>query len=150
MGRDAGKREIGPIPSGKYEASLLVPSYKAVPGRVSVDINPGQTADLSFTLRARGVLWGYIGAGTGAGGGLPAGSYAPPGESIRIESITLSGLGVERKLVPRPGDEREKIDKILAEEDNAIDAQFLLFRSSRRRISVDGNRGRIPALFRPL
>ncbi len=124
----ASQEALGPIPPGRYEASLVVQSFEAHPGRLPLEIVPGVTADLHFTLKPQGVLWGYIGAGTGTGTAeLPAGSYVPPATSIPIEAITLSGDGVERKLVPKSRDDSERIERYLAHEDYAGDAQFFFF-----------------------
>ncbi len=126
MSGQASRRSLGPIPQGDYQASLVVQSFEAVPGRIPLEIVPGETADLRFTLKPQGVLWGYVGAGDGTVE-LPAGSYVQPGTSITIDSITLSGRGIERKLAPGMWNDSERIERYLAHEDYAGEAQFFFF-----------------------
>ncbi len=124
--RDAARREVGPIPPGEYEAILVAQSFSAVPASATLRIESGASADLSFELKPQGVLWGYIGAGSGDAG-LPAGSYVPPGESIEIDSIKLDGSGVTRELSPRQAAEGDDVERFLARRDFISDAQFFFF-----------------------
>jgi pimeloyl-ACP methyl ester carboxylesterase len=116
-------RDFGPIPHGDYEASLVVQSFKTVPSKQRLTVVAGQRSDLQFTLTAQGVLLRYVTARTNSTD-LPAGGYLPPDRSIKIDSISLRGLGVERKLIPRPKEDSFEIDRYLAGEDDAVQGRF--------------------------
>lgn len=120
ISEDAG-REVGPIPTGDYDANLVAESFQTEPRKVRVSVAPGQTPTLNFQLTARGTLSGYVGTGQAD---IPAGSYVPPDESVKIDTITLSGVGVERKLVPRAHDDGREVDRYLVGEDDAVKAYF--------------------------
>jgi pimeloyl-ACP methyl ester carboxylesterase len=120
------KRGIGPIPVGEYDASLIADSFSTAPRTVRVRISAGEVPRLSFGLTPRGVLWGYVGAASAA---VPAGSFVPMDESVRIDSISLHGLdvSVERKLQPRAGIDGREVDRYLKGEDDAVKGQFAFF-----------------------
>jgi len=119
---DAG-RVVGPIPAGRYDASLILGSFKAEPRRQHVLIEPERTPTLSFRLTPRGALSGYVGADVGEFDN-PAGNYRPPHPSVRVTSIELAGAGVQRTLVPRSGGMDEAYDRYLDDRDDAVGAFF--------------------------
>ncbi|MEJ2455238.1 MAG: alpha/beta hydrolase [Candidatus Thiodiazotropha sp.] len=124
--RDTARREVGPIPPGEYDAILVAQSFAAVPGSATIRIKSGESADLRFELKPQGVLWGYIGAGSGDAE-LPAGSYVPPAESIEIQSIGLRGEGITRELLPAQAAEGDADERFLARKDFISEAQFFFF-----------------------
>jgi hypothetical protein len=122
-GDDAG-REIGPIPAGDYEASLLAAAFRTEPRKVRVKIGAGTKPALSFRFTPQGTLSGYVGADVEAAGN-PAGGYRPPHEKVKITSITLIGAGERRTLVPRSRwDDAESLERYLSGEDDAAGPFF--------------------------
>ncbi len=119
---DTGGR-LGPIPTGTYDASLIAHSYKTEPRKVRVQIETNSTPTLSFQLVPQGVLSGYIGA-DGDIADYPAGSYRPPHQTVKIFSITLTGVGTRRMLVPRQAGHDDIYERYLASEDNVVGAYF--------------------------
>jgi len=119
---DAG-RVIGPIPAGDYEASLLADAFRTEPRKVRATIEPGVTPALSFHFIPQGALLGYVGADVDAAD-KPAGSYRAPHETVKISSITLTGSGERRTLVPRRQDGGEGLERYLAGQDDAYEAFF--------------------------
>jgi pimeloyl-ACP methyl ester carboxylesterase len=113
--------DVGPIPAGDYDASLVADSFKTEARNVRVSVASGQTPTMKFQLTAQGTFWGYVGTGQAD---IPAGSYVPPDESVEIDSITLSGVGIERKLVPRTHEDGREVDRYLAGADDAVKAYF--------------------------
>lgn len=126
LSEGASKKKVGPFPPGEYEAGLVVQSFDAVPRRVRIRIRPGDTTNLSFKLNAQGNLWGYIGTASGKDQ-LPAGSYVPPDKSVEISLITISGGGIERKLVPTRLEKEEGFERFLAQEDLFAEGEFYFF-----------------------
>lgn len=114
---------VGPIPTGLYDASLFADSYKTEPRKVRVQIGTNRTPTLSFQLVPQGALIGYVGA-DGDVIDYPAGSYRPPHETVKIVSITLTGAGTRRKLVPRQAGHDDIVERYLAGEDAAFGAYF--------------------------
>jgi hypothetical protein len=55
---------------------------------------------------------------------IPAGSYVRPNGSIKIDSIALRGVGVERQLSPRMRNDGRELDRYLAGEDDANASYF--------------------------
>ena len=121
LGSEDAGRDVGPIPAGDYDASLVAEAFATEPRKIRIGVASGQTPRLGFRLAARGTLSGYVGSG---GADVPAGGYVAPDDSIRIEAISLRGTGVERKLVPRQDDDGHGVDRYLAGEDDAVKSQF--------------------------
>ncbi len=119
---DSG-RLLGPVPEGLYDASLVAAGYRSEPRRTRVRVQAGQVAGLAVRLAPQGTLAGYVGADL-AEGDNPAGSFRPPHPSARIESITLSGPGLARRLLPRQTGHDDVLDRYIAGEDAAFQAQF--------------------------
>ena len=71
----------------------------------------------------QGALNGYVGADGGAAD-YPAGSYRPPHKMIKIVSLTLTGAGTRRTLVPRQAEHGDGYEKYLAGEDDAFGPYF--------------------------
>ncbi len=120
--RDSG-RQLGPYPTGVYEASLLSYAFKAQPARTMVTLSAGQAAELRFDLTPIGTLSGYVGADVKPGAN-PAGSYREPHPDILIESITLSNGTIKRLLTPDPGPRERAIESYLAGQDYAHKSAF--------------------------
>lgn len=104
---DSG-REIGPIPAGAYEASLLAYAYRSTPRTIVLQVGEGRSTTLGFRLLPQGVL---------------AGQVAQPRQGqIAVESITLSGAGVRRTLIPSK--DADPLARYLEGADHAEEAFF--------------------------
>lgn len=123
LGADASGRSVGPIAAGEYDASLVAAAFKTEPGRQRVRVEPGTAAALRFRLVPQGMLGGYVGADRD-GVDNPAGSHRPPHETVHIESVTLTGSGAARALVPRQGGIDDEVARYLAGEDSAFRSHF--------------------------
>ena len=119
----AGAPDLGPIPPGDYEASLIDPAYRAEPKWQVVHIAAGESPVLKFVLRPQGVLSGYVST-RAADEPVPAGLFVAPATAIKIESIRLRGPGVDRQLLPRPVASVDWVDRYLDHRDDAAGAQF--------------------------
>jgi hypothetical protein len=95
-------RVLGPFPAGTYDAALLAHAFRTEPTRIPLSIGDRKTTTLGFRLVPQGVLAGYV---TAAAAAMPPGMVPPPLEGVKIESITLTGPGVRRTLVPGGNDE---------------------------------------------
>ncbi len=115
--------DIGPIPPGDYEASLIDPAYRAEPKSQVVHIRAGESPVLKFALRPQGVLSGYVST-RAPDEPVPAGLFVAPAIAIKIESIRLRGPGVDRQLVPRPVASVDWFERYLDQQDDAAGAQF--------------------------
>lgn len=126
MAEHAG-REIGPLPFGEYDASLLSDAYGTEPRMVRVAIGDARTPVLDFHLIPQGTLSGFIGADVSPEESS-AGSYRPPNPTAKISSITLTGAGERRRLVPRRLEDGDAAGNYLAGQDEAI-GPFFSFRN---------------------
>jgi pimeloyl-ACP methyl ester carboxylesterase len=104
---DSG-REVGPVPAGAYDASLLAYAHRSEPAVVPLHVGDGRRATLGFRLAPEGVL-----AGTMA---------EPPAGHVPLESVALAGEGVQRTLVPEKG--ADPLARYLAGGDYAEDGYF--------------------------
>lgn len=114
---------LGPVPAGRYQASLLASGARSTPQSQVLDVTPGGTATLAVALAPEGMLSGYIGA---AGDTLqhPAGSWRPPHAAPQVQRIRLEGAGLKRTLVPRTGGEPDLLGAALQGRDDAVGALF--------------------------
>ena len=118
------RRALGPIPPGRYEASIVVSGFAGSPRRVPVDIVPGQLVRVGFALQPQGSLSGYV-AEAGSAAPVVAGARLPPLAGIRIRAVTLQGPGVRRRLQPRPdGSPEQTLDRLIDGEDDATASLF--------------------------
>lgn len=119
-------REIGPIPAGDYELSLMMPAYRSEPVSQHLRIAGNTTADARFRLLPRGELSGYIGTEADSVGS-PAGSYRRPHDTVRIREIGLRGPGIRRTLQPLDTAADDALARHLRGEDGAHQAHFAFF-----------------------
>lgn len=113
-------RVLGPFPAGAYDVALLAHAFRTEPTRIPLWIGDRKTTTLGFRLVPQGVLSGYV---TEAGAALAPGAMPAPLESAQIESITLSGPGVRRTLVP-DGDDDDAPARYLEGADHAGRSTF--------------------------
>jgi hypothetical protein len=113
-------RVVGPFPAGAYDVALLAQAYRTEPTRIPLSIGDRKTTTLGFRLIAQGVLSGYV---TAASAAMPPGMVPAPLEGVKIESITLTGPGVRRALVP-DGDDADAAARYLEGTDHAGRATF--------------------------
>ncbi|MBI5721965.1 MAG: hypothetical protein HZC37_30190 [Burkholderiales bacterium] len=99
---DGAAREVGPLPAGLYQVTLLTDAFRSEPPRARVVIRPGEVAEARFVFVPQGTLIGYVGV-RAEPVDRPAGSHQPPDDKVRLLSITLEGAGIRRALVPRQG-----------------------------------------------
>jgi len=94
-------QEMGPIREGTYNVGLLAWGYRASPTRVKVDIAPGGVAEVALSLRPQGMVGGQIVMDLKKDD-LYWGFVPSVMAETKIASISLTGAGVQRKIVPRP------------------------------------------------
>ncbi|HEX9184967.1 MAG TPA: alpha/beta hydrolase [Burkholderiales bacterium] len=95
-------RVLGPFPAGAYDVSLIAYAFRTEPSRIPLTIGDRKTTRLGFRLVPQGVLTGYV---TRAAATLAPGTVPAPLDTVKIESITLTGPGVRRALVPDGDDD---------------------------------------------
>lgn len=93
-------QSLGPITAGTYQVRLLAAVFNAEPGVQKVSITRNGTSPLSFNLRPRGVLAGYVAAEVDSAA-HPAGSYRASGASLNIQRVVLEGPAGARELMPQ-------------------------------------------------
>ena len=98
-----GREEVGPISAGKYDVSLVANAFTPEPRSIRVIVRKGATPVVHFLMKPQGCLMGYIVDNDKA---TPAGAFSEPDDKIHIKTITLSGPGISRTLVPN----KETID----------------------------------------
>jgi hypothetical protein len=118
-----GTREIGPLPAGLYQVTLVTDAFRSDPPRARVSLRPGEVTEARFAFVPQGTLFGYIGAQAGPIDN-PAGSYLPPDQKVRLLSITLEGAGVHRTLVPRQSGPEDSFAHYADGKDDALGPYF--------------------------
>lgn len=122
------ERPLGPVPPGRYEASLLAAGHTSQPRRQVVDIVAGRVLQLAFTLSPQGMVAGIVGDARDQAR-LVAGARPEPNTRIRIRSITLRGPGIERRLQPRlDGHADELLERLLDGQDDATASLYAFTR----------------------
>ncbi len=119
---DAG-RELGPFPPGDYSISIIAWTFKTEPARILVTIETGKTPSVNFIFKPQGILAGYV-AASPASGDNPAGMSRLPDEKVKIHSITLTGAGISRTIVPLEEEGINYLDYYLSGQDFAQKAAF--------------------------
>jgi len=123
LGPDDATHEIGPLPVGQYQVTLVGDGFRSEPPRSRVHIRAGATAEARFAFVPQGTLFGYVGRAA-APVDQPAGSYLAPDEKIRLRSITLLGPGLKRTLVPRQEGPEDSFSHYADGKDDALGPYF--------------------------
>jgi len=118
-----GTREVGPLPAGLYQVTLVTDAFRSDPPRARVTLRAGEASEARFVFVPQGTLFGYIGVQAGPID-HPAGTYLPPDEKVRLLSITLEGPGVRRTLVPRQGGPEDSFAHYADGKDDALGPYF--------------------------
>lgn len=121
----AGTAMVGPIPAGRYEASVVAPGFRSQPVRQRITLLADGELVLDFSLAPQGALFGQVGVATDPIA-LPPGGYRAPQPDVPVRRIVLQGPGGgTRELVPRHGSARP--DLVNAFLDGRDDADGALF-----------------------
>jgi len=116
-------REIGPLPAGTYQVTLVTDAFRSDPPRGRVTLRPGETTEARFVFVPQGTLFGYVGVQADPID-HPAGSYLPPDDRVRLISVTLEGAGVRRTLLPRQGGPEDSFAHYADGKDDALGPYF--------------------------
>ncbi|MGV8079735.1 MAG: lipase family alpha/beta hydrolase [Syntrophales bacterium] len=120
------EQEIGPIRGGTYDVGLLAWGYKVSPASVKVDVASGGSADVDLTLRPQGMVGGQITMDLKKDdlywGFMPSAQV-----ESRITSISLTGPGVVRKIVPLHGTMAEAMRSVMDNKDYFWNDFFAFF-----------------------
>ncbi len=122
---DTGQ-DFGPFPAGDYKVSMIASAFRAEPHTIPVTIAAGKIPTLKFSLIPQGNFLGYITMPLDKSDN-PAGIFRAPAENVRIQSITLTGAGVNRTLIPLQGEVFNYSDHYLSGKDYAFKAWFCFF-----------------------
>lgn len=120
---DSGK-EQGPFPSGKYEVSLMAPAFEPEPARIPVTVTGGSVPRIEFSMKPSGTLSGYVVSSEEGQG--QAGEPMNPDGGVQMQSITLTGDGIYRNLIPQKED-LVYSEKYLSGTDFAVKGGFQFF-----------------------
>jgi pimeloyl-ACP methyl ester carboxylesterase len=114
---------LGPFPPGDYRASLL--DSAARPGKryVPVTIKSNGTSQLNFTLAPDAVIMGYV-KNTVKPKGWAAGM---PDERVTINSITLKGAGIHRRLHILEGEDVNLGEHMIRRTDYYYNGYFVFY-----------------------
>ena len=121
---------LGPLPSGKYTASIYAEAVKPGKKHVPVSIESNKTKELDFVFTPDGVIAGYVTTALkpeDRPGGMPATSYLPVDKKITIQSITLKGNGVHRVLHPLEDKDVNLTDYFISQADFCHNGYFNFF-----------------------
>lgn len=120
-GTRAGTK-LGPLPPGEYEARLAAASFRALPDRQRLRIQPGRSAGIQFDLQADGVMIGEVVAHSDRIN-RPAGSYQRAENAIQADVIRLEGP-VSREVIPKKAPRGGVLDAYLDGRDAAENQVF--------------------------
>ncbi len=125
---DSGKI-YGPFPSGEYKTYFVAAAFRPEPAELPVTIKEDSVSKVRFFLKPVGYLRGYVAESDPLY--KQAGNQPRLDAKVEIESITLKGKGVNRKLIPLK-DEEKTYDDIfpehyLREEDFSLQGAFFFF-----------------------
>ncbi|NPU83227.1 MAG: alpha/beta fold hydrolase [Syntrophaceae bacterium] len=118
-------QEMGPIRAGAYDVGLLAWGYRVSPAGVKADVAPGGTAQVSLSLEPQGMVGGRI--TTGLKKDDRYWGFMPYVANSRITSISLTGGGAQRKIVPRPATRGEAIRSVMDNRDFFWKDFFIFF-----------------------
>ncbi len=108
----AGGGRVGPLPPGRYAASVWAPGFGVTPRSADVELTDGGDVGVDFVLTPRGSLTGVVRGPEG-----PAGSFRS-GPAPRLRCVTVRGDGIVRRLVAS-GELPTALAGLLADEDRA-------------------------------
>jgi len=99
---DNGK-VLGPFPCGNYSALLMAGGVKTHKQSVPVSIESDHTNELSFVFSLDGMVFAYITTAIKPENkvvGMPGWQNRPERNKVPLQSITLTGTGLHRTIVP--------------------------------------------------
>ncbi len=123
-------RILGPFPPGDYSADMIAIAANPREKNVPVSIESNKTKELDFVFTPDGMIFGYVTTALkpeDRPAGMPHDRYLPEDKKIAIQSITLSGAGVQRKLYPLEGEEVDYLDYIISRTDYCYKGYFYFF-----------------------
>ncbi|MFZ3046799.1 MAG: alpha/beta hydrolase [Desulfatirhabdiaceae bacterium] len=130
LNADDNGRIAGPFPPGEYSASMIAAAAKTGEKNVPVVIESGKTNDLNFVFTPDGTISGYVTTALKAEdrpAGMPADRYLPADKKLTIQTITLSGAGIQRVLHPLNGENIDYIDYIISRADFCYNGSLFFF-----------------------
>ena len=119
----SGGAKLGPLPPGEYEVRLAAASFRALPDRQRLRVEPGRIAGIHFDLETEGVMIGEVVAQSDRVN-RPAGSYQRADNAIQADLIRLTGASFSRELIPRPGPRGALLHAYLDGRDAAASQSF--------------------------
>jgi len=114
---------LGPLPPGEYEVRLAAASFRALPDRQRLRIEPGGVAGIQFDLKPDGVMIGEVVAQSDRVN-RPAGSYQRAENAIQADVIRLTGPMISRELVPQHAGRGALLDAYLDGRDAGTNQLF--------------------------
>jgi len=123
---DQSGQEFGPILPGDYQVGMIAEAFKSNPATLPVSITTDKIPSVKFLFTPQGVLSGYVGKNLDASDN-PMGAYRAPDDNVKIKSITLTGAGVNRRLVPLQDGKINVFNHYLMGKDYAYKAWFNFF-----------------------
>ena len=120
--KDSG-RILGPFPAGDYLASVGALTAKAGKKYVPVTIENDATSQLNYVLAHDNILSGHVATAL-----KPEDRMAGmPDEHITIQSITLKGAGIRRKLLIFRDEDVVSVDRFIQRIDSCHKRHFIFF-----------------------
>ncbi len=116
-------RILGPFPAGDYLASFGALTAKAGERYVLVTIENNETSELKYVLTPDNIISGYVTTAL-----KPKDRAAGmPDENITIQSITLKGTGIHRKLHLLEDEDVNLFDYFIQRADHYYKGNFIFF-----------------------
>ncbi len=123
-------RILGPFPPGRYVASMVTMAARTKQQYIHVSINSRETKELNFVFTPDGVIRGCLAGEFHRDDtfvGRPDYRYRSIDAEIHIQSITLDGAGVHRRLQPIEGGEINSFAPLILRKDFCFNQCFGFF-----------------------
>jgi pimeloyl-ACP methyl ester carboxylesterase len=123
-------RILGPFPPGDYSANIVTVAGRTKKKNVHVSVESNKTKELKFTFTSDGVIQGLVTVPLKPEdqlAGMPDYSFRSADSKINIQSITLTGNGVQRTLQPLKGEYVNGYDWLISRADFCYNTFFAFF-----------------------
>lgn len=130
LSADDSGRVLGPFPPGDYFVSMTAMAAAPREKDIPVSIESHKTKALDFVFTPDGIISGYVTTALkpeDRPAGMPADRYLPADKKIEIQTIALSGAGIQRVLHPLDGEDVHYIDHIISRADFSYRGYFHFF-----------------------
>lgn len=119
-------QDMGPIHAGTYEIGLFAWGYKVEPLTVTAEIGADRAADVALTLKPQGLVGGQIAMGVKEDD-LYWGFLPSLRREKKVKSISLTGNGIARRIMPQHDDVARAMSDMINNRDYVWKDFFVFF-----------------------